>query len=92
MCSGRENPNVKTTNHNVKTTNHNATKMDSSFTVSNYSIHWKMYGKVDVTNSGRIKFRQIKSKVLLVHAMKAYDGMEVQLHLLFSSAVHRSQR
>jgi len=66
-------------------------KMYRSFTVSHYSISWKIFGKVDLTNSGRIKFRQIKSKVVPVHAMKAYDGMEVHLHSFLSSALHRSQ-
>jgi hypothetical protein len=67
-------------------------KMYSSFTDSHCSISWKILGKVDVTNYGQIKFRQIKSKVVPVHAMKAHDGMEVQLHSFLSSALHRSQR
>jgi len=37
---------------NVKTSNRNAMTMYSSFTVSHYSNSWKIFGKVDVTNSG----------------------------------------
>lgn len=78
-------------NSYVKTTDHNAMKMYSSFQISHYRIHWKISGTTDVTNSGQIKFRQIKSKVVPVHTMMAYDGKEVQLHSFLSSALQRSQ-
>jgi hypothetical protein len=65
--------------------------MYSSFTVSHYSYHWKLLSKVDVTNSGQLKFRQIKGKIVPVHALRAYDGMNIQLHPFLSSALGSSK-
>jgi uncharacterized membrane protein len=82
---------VEEKTQNVKVTDHNAAKIYSSRTVSHYSLHWKLLIKVDVTNSGQLKFRQKEGKVVPVHVIKAYDGMEVQFHSFLSSAVDRSE-